>query len=310
MIESVPPASDRFAHLLPEVRPLLAEPLPLRIERIRTPVWLDYPLAKEAVQRLDDLLGAPPDPHMESLLIVGESDNGKSSILERFRNLKPPTRDQHGRVVASPVLIVPMPSLPKEERFWSAVLTALDVPHNVTAPPARLLAQAYIVLRHIGCKLILIDDVNNASNGAFKEQRHFLTVLKNLSIQLRLPIAAAGTEAALQVFGHEEQLGTRFEPFVVRRWKLDREFQQLVAAFERVIPLAEPSNLSSREFALKLYTRTNGTIGSLRRLLRKAAVAAVRSGSERITPELIDSLNLKTMADYRNAMLDNAGARV
>jgi Bacterial TniB protein len=48
--------SDEFDHLFPAVRPIAAFGAEERIRRIRADRWVDYPLAREALARLDDLV--------------------------------------------------------------------------------------------------------------------------------------------------------------------------------------------------------------------------------------------------------------
>ena len=68
-------------------------------------------------------------------------------------------------------------------------------------------------------------------------------------------------------------------------------FVSLLASFERVLPLLERSNLAGRELAFPLFELSKGSIGQLTRVLRRAAVEAIRSGEERITPEILAGLD-------------------
>jgi hypothetical protein len=74
----------------------------------------------------------------------------------------------------------------------------------------------------------------------------------------------------------------RFEPVALPRWEMNRDFQMLLASFERILPLRQPSLLAEPALATKLLALSEGTIGELFALLAAAIVRAIRSGAERI----------------------------
>jgi hypothetical protein len=76
--------SDEFDHLFPAVRPIAALGAEERVRRIRADRWIDYPLAREALAKLEELIAFPPRARMPNLLIVGASGMGKTMIVEKF----------------------------------------------------------------------------------------------------------------------------------------------------------------------------------------------------------------------------------
>ncbi|MDD2780287.1 TniB family NTP-binding protein, partial [Sulfuricurvum sp.] len=53
--------------------------------------WINYPRAKLMLDKLEELFKYGKNfPRITSLLIVGEGNNGKSSIISRFAELHPP----------------------------------------------------------------------------------------------------------------------------------------------------------------------------------------------------------------------------
>ena len=57
------------------------------------------------------------------------------------------------------------------------------------------------------------------------------------------------------------------------------------------MPLKKPSFLYSEELASKIHRMTDGIIGDVARLLGKAARLAIDSEEERITEDILDSVN-------------------
>jgi len=287
-------------HLIPDAKQLLELPTEQRVEAALRDRWIGYPRAHEALERLADLVNHPATLRMPNLLLVGDSGNGKSTILERFSSQHQVQEREDGSPYC-PVVSVEMPSEPNEGRFWSEVLFALCIAHRDKASAQQKKNQAVEVLRYVGCRALVIDEIHNILFGHFRAQRHFLGVIKNLSNELKIPIVAAGTPEAVSALQTDPQLGRRFEVFSLPTWDLDRSFLQLLASFERVLSLAYPSNLPSRDLATKLHGMSDGVIGELNRVLKRATVVAVRRGEERISLDTLNNLNWVRLADHRKA---------
>ena len=62
------------------------------------------------------------------------------------------------------------------------------------------------------------------------------------------------------------------------------------------MPLRAPSILTDPNLASHIITRSDGLIGAMTRLLRQAAVQAVRTGHERIDRTMLDRVTTTTPA--------------
>ena len=58
-----------------------------------------------------------------------------------------------------------------------------------------------------------------------------------------------------------------------------------------MLPLRRPSSFDDPSMAVRLHAVTEGTIGELSTLLRRAAIQAVRTGAETINPKILDSVD-------------------
>ena len=56
-----------------------------RMEFMENPVLLRYPVADDILKRLERLVEMPKRSRMGNLLIVGESNNGKTTLVEQFQ---------------------------------------------------------------------------------------------------------------------------------------------------------------------------------------------------------------------------------
>ena len=73
-----------MAHLAPEAHAVLDLPDEQRIAFLAEDRWIDYPRARKVLQELERLLACPRRTRMPSLLIHGESNIGKSMIIQKF----------------------------------------------------------------------------------------------------------------------------------------------------------------------------------------------------------------------------------
>jgi hypothetical protein len=82
-----------------------------RIAKIRGGRWIRYPLADRIAAKLEELLLLPKAHRMPNLLIVGETNNGKTAMLSRFVRQHPP-RESDGGEVASGIPVIAMEAPP------------------------------------------------------------------------------------------------------------------------------------------------------------------------------------------------------
>jgi len=188
-----------------------------------------------------------------------------------------------------------MPPNPSPPRFYSAILAALGAPTNPRdrKQPDQREQIALDLLKKVGVRALVIDELHNLLAGRSDTRREFLNVLRYLGNQLRIPLVGVGTQEAYLAIRSDEQLENRFEPFTLPTWQPDDAARSLLASFAASYPLHRPSRLDTSQMAEYLLARSEGTIGELAALLTAAADAAITSGIEQITDTTL------AMADYR-----------
>ncbi|OAV62690.1 TniB family NTP-binding protein [Enteractinococcus helveticum] len=279
-----------LSHLHPSAHPVARLSVDERVQQIRADRWIGYPKAVEAVARLETLLGWPKKQRMPNLLLVGPTNNGKSMIIERFcRDHQPITEPDREHI---PVVSVQMPSEPSPLRFYTAILAALGAPMRPRPRVIELEQLALSLLREVGARMLIIDELHNVLAGRNDVRREFLNLLRFLGNELRIPLVGVGTREAYLAVRSDDQLENRFEPFVLPLWEVNDATRSLLASFAAAFPLHQPSVIDTDDMARYLLARSEGTIGELARLLTAAAVAAVESGIEAIDHRTL------TMADY------------
>jgi hypothetical protein len=280
------------AHLTVEARSIAELDDAKRIAHLAEDHWIDYQRARQALQELERLLGCPERTRMPGLLLHGESNIGKSMVIQKFLRAHPAREfNTDTGLLQVDVLAMEMPSAPQERRLYGQLLMALNAPYR---PGDRLAAVEYTaltLLRKVAPRMIVVDEVHNLLAGSAHEQRASLNLLKFLSNQLKCAIVVLGTRDALAAMQTDSQIASRFPGFELPRWQENEDFRGLLAGFERQLPMRQASRLSgSRAMVSTIMSATGGITGHISDLLSRAAKAAIRSKKECITPELLQSV--------------------
>lgn len=272
---------EDILNTLPEAKDLLDKSDEERIKFLRTEKWVPYPRAGVVLDRMEDLLNEPRRPRMPNLLIVGESNNGKTSIAREFfrRHLPTDGIDED----AYPVVMVQAPPVPDENRLYSNILSYLLIPFRDKDSVSQKEREVTRYLNRIGTRVLIIDEIHNVLSGSVPKQRSFMNALKNLGNSLLIPLVLIGIKDALQAVNTDMQISSRFKPIFLKRWTMDREYVRLLASIEQYLPLRKPSNLATKEIAVEVLDLSDGYIGEVIELINQAAVLAIKSGSERVT---------------------------
>lgn len=282
--------SEPPSHLLPKAAAYLERPDAERLTYIRSPRWIGYTQAKTILGQLEELLGHPKSHRMPNLLIVGDTNNGKTMLVRRFCNQHKPEDNPEGEAAVVPVLFMQAPPVPDEGRFYNTILELLFAPYKPGDRADRKQFQALKVMKGVGLKMLIIDEIHHILAGSMAKQKAFLNVIKYLGNELEIPIVGVGTRDAFRAIQTDLQLSNRFDHALLPRWHNDEEFLRLLATFERTMPLQHPSHLTDGALADKIYSMSEGYLGEISRVLVSAASLAIETKQERIDKKLLDHI--------------------
>jgi hypothetical protein len=280
-----------MSHLLPHAEELLGLPGDERIRAVYAEHWIGYGVANRALDLLDALVLHPKRVRMPNILIIGSTNNGKTMIVEKFRRKYPASVSECGQHDLMPVVALQMPSDPSPRRFYTALLQAVNTPFINYRIPAQLEQTVLRILESLQTKILVIDEIHNLLNGSNSKQQEFLSLPRYLGNELRLSIVAVGIKDAYLAIRTDPQLENRFEPVVLPLWEDDLEFQRLLASFARILPLKKPSDLLSKDARQLILEKSEGIIGEISTILRRAAELAIRSEHESIDSGLLSALD-------------------
>lgn len=268
--------------LIPDAREMLERSQDERLKFVQMERWIAYPRANQVLERMEALFNSPKKHRMPGLLIIGEPNNGKTSLVQRFCALHPKT-DGWDDSPPYPVMYVQAPSGPDERQFYDSILGTLLVPFRYRDAPSEKLDSISYYFNKIGTRMLIVDEIHNILSGSSLKQRGFLNALKNLSNMMQIPLVLVGTKEALAAISIDAQFSSRFRPEKLHKWKTDQDFVNMLANLERTLPLAQPSNLATMELAPAIFDLSGGILGEMAALLSSAAAIAIKTASERIS---------------------------
>ena len=293
--------SGGYEHLHPSAQAWADEDATARIRRIRTDRWIGYARAESTLAAIEDVLSFPKRTRMPNLLLVGQTNNGKTMIVEKFRRSHAPVEaiDAEDGGAQIPVLKIQMPSGPDERRFFGAILEELGMGHWPRDHLAARQSDAVRLMRATGVRMLIIDELHNILAGARTQQRRLLNLLRWVGNELQIPLVGVGTAEALRAIRSDDQLANRFEPLPLPLWTEDEAYRRLLGTLEALLPLRKPSGLAEPVLAKAIFARSEGVLGEIVAIVTRAAAEAVRSGSEAITPRLIVNSGFTPPSDRR-----------
>jgi len=282
---------NNYSHIHPQFQSIADKPNEERIEFIDEPRWLGYPRAKEVHSLLLEMLHKTKRPRMGNLLIVGDSNNGKTTIVRRFCELHGKGYVNENDEPVRPIILAESPTTPDEKGLYSSILDCFFAPYRVSTSPLGLRNQAVHLLRECNVRMLFIDEIHSCLTGSGTKQKEVMNGIKYLCNTVEIPIVGVGLRESINMLHHDSQYASRFEVIGLPLWELDNSFQQLVKSFESILPLRKPSNLHSPKLCMKLHAISGGNIGDLHYLLTQSAKEAINSGRECIDLEILENLS-------------------
>ncbi|OUD34751.1 TniB family NTP-binding protein [Flavobacterium sp. FPG59] len=270
-----------------------------RVMSIKKPKWIGYSQANSILSRFDELLNYPVNHRMPNILLVGDSNNGKTALLNKFLKVNQSFVEEETSKLVVPVLLIQAPPEPDERRFYNTILESLFAPYNSSEKIEMKQQRVIHLLKKVELRLLIIDEIHHVLAGNLSKQRSFLNVLKFLSNELRISMVCSGTKEAFNAIQTDPQLANRFEPKVLKKWRNDEEYLRLLASFERLLPLKEESLLIEPSISTKILAMSEGLIGEISRILELSSILAIESGLEKINKNILNNIDFVPPSDRK-----------
>ncbi|MBR8829674.1 MAG: hypothetical protein N5P05_001376 [Chroococcopsis gigantea SAG 12.99] len=255
--------------LSPEVR--------AEIDRLSRQPYLEY----EQVQKCHRWLYTLVMSRMTGSL-VGESRSGKTVACKSFAQKYNQIKTKYKKRI-KPIIYIEIPPNCGSREFFIKILKVLNKPTNGTVSDLR--ERTLDGLKIHECEMLIVDEANHFKYETFADVRHVYD-----EDELNIAVLLVGTSHRLEaVLKRDEQVINRFLEMYVMDALDDREFKQLITAWEKdIIRLPEPSNLAKGENLKLLKRATHKLVGRLDMILRKSAIRALQKGEKNITLEILN----------------------
>ena len=261
-----------------------------RISLIQLDIWIGFPRAEQVLDRLQNLIEAPRQTRMPGLLVHGASGIGKTMIARNLSRRYAPEYDPMAGVTHTPLLLLQAPPAPDERRYYLHILAAVGAPATAIAVRSQNVASLEVrviaLLRDLGLRIIMIDEVHNLLAGTHREQRRFLNVLRYLSNELEVSLVCFGVSEAVDAIRGDVQLARRLDEYHLPNWRDDSEFSNMIQTLIAAMPLEKKSNLKVKSLR-QILALTGGITSRVFSLVKDLAIDAIRSSEECITDDAV-----------------------
>jgi hypothetical protein len=183
------------------------------------------------------------------------------------------------------------------------MLQALRAPGGDMWSVGRKAEQLDHLLASIRPRVIIFDEFHNALRGRARDIEAIFAFLRRIGRQFDISPVLVGEVAIYDFVSATSEMASRFDLMAVPRWQYDESYLMLLDSLEAAVPLAKTSDLSDEPLARRIFSLSEGLIGEIVAIVTKASVAAIRSGTERITKAGIDELRHIPVSHRRNAAL-------
>lgn len=292
-------------HLAPSTISILEASNAEKIQYVNGEHWISYPLAENTLKKLHWMVDHPVVDRMPCVLLVGDTCNGKSSILKQFVK-KYPVEHLQNEGTKLKVVAIQAPNQANEGRLYNEIFESLNIAYSHSGNVDTKFFKLKEILSSMGTRVLIIDELHNVIGSSPLKLRAFNIVVKSLTNQLRISIVAAGTKEAARVLNSDHQLASRFEPIKLEKWKADSHFQKLLLAFESILPFKESSGLAKKEMAMKIFELSEGLLGEASNLLKKAATLAIDNDRDCITIDVLEATGFIPQSKRTSMALSNA----
>lgn len=232
----------------------------------------------------------------ECILITGVRGAGKTTALNNYAMNFPRKVTSKGTIVPILKARVPVPASPKS--LVTELLDSLGDPNPSNGSTTTQTKRLKKLIKDCKVEMVLLDEFHQfIDRDSYSILYGAADWLKNLIDDTKRPFALWGLSYSSVILKANEQLERRFairetiKPFI---WT-DRDiksasnsvFFKFLKHLDDLLPFPENSNLSSEEMAFRIYYATDGVVGFIMKLIRRAAFLAIEKNMKFLNLEVL-----------------------
>lgn len=266
-----------------------------RIDFISDWTWVLYPRAHEYIIELKRALRQKKSVRMRGLMLIGETNIGKTSLIQEFIDQNTDLSDKSHEW---DFLYVEAPENPSIKALYIEILSACRVT-AIWGTTEQLKQRVITCLRELDVRMLFIDEIHNLltaqSNRVLVQCRN---AFKGLSNRLQIPIVLIGTKEAKQVISGDPQVRNRYPVFELLPFENDDDFETLLYTLESRLPLHKASYLYINPLRDTVFELSRGLLGNASIIIKESAIEAIERGSEHINLNIIEDLKKKGVFQF------------
>jgi len=244
--------------------------------------WVDYREAQKVRMRLRFLLRYKNTIRPPCMLILGDTNNGKTSLIRNFAYRAAQISEIRPNKECVPIVYVQAPPAPDLGALYEELLREVNAVHSPSWRPDRKRVLISDLFPELGVRMIVVDEVNNLLQAKPDQIRLFFNGLKNLTNDLGIPIVAVGTPDVEPAFQTNQQIGNRFKPCRLPRWDAGKDYASFVRRVLKRDGFEAADDLITVAFVNRIHALTEGLTGETTELLQKAMIATHEAGRKRV----------------------------
>jgi hypothetical protein len=269
----------------------MAASRPARVQYIQRDRFILHSPLTVVLELLDDFVRRPVSIRPPCLALVGDAGSGKSTLVREFQRRHEMPEDPSTQRVVYCVA----DAYPELRILQQALMSALGVPTPLSIHRQRWVADDLIqrAIAARGTRVVIFDEAQHLLNLPRRDQAAHWDWIKWVSTANRVSVVCTGIPGFESIIKEEGQLETRFTIAQLPRWSAGPVFEQFLCAFERSLPLRRPSGLGTLEMQEALLAESGikqrfpGITHGIKQVIEYAAIEAIWSKTERITPALL-----------------------
>jgi hypothetical protein len=270
-------------------------------------IFIVYPRLKRLLDDIDHCrthskIAAEP----ECMFIGGLAGAGKTTTQLHYIRQFQRSRTDDGWSI--PAFRARVPSRATDKTLVTALLRSMGDPAAEKGSADRQTARLINRMNDSGVEICHIDEFQHfVDKDSAKILKNVSDWLKNLIDESMRPFVIWGMPYADQILYEtgNEQLRRRFsirknlEPFGWSNEKEKNEFRVFLKVVDEKLPFPARSGLSSITMAFRFFCATNGRIGYVMKVVRRAAELAIRRKLPKLTLDVLaEAFSERLMADY------------
>ncbi len=159
-----------YAHIHEKFRHIAHLPDNERIDFLHAPRWIGYKTANEVLEIMQGLMNRIKQHRMPNLLLIGDSNNGKTTVIKRFNEKFGETYIDDNDSLNVPVRLIQAPPSANEKELYISLIDSLGLPYRSSDSSGILRHQVIHAFRETHVRILIIDEVLAVGDIAFQSK--------------------------------------------------------------------------------------------------------------------------------------------